>query len=337
MVTLGRMTSVIFVTALLLVFSAGAKAEAAGILSLFQAGTNTASDEDRAYLINAGVTTSTTLDVGDSLRGLVNFNTLNSGSANVGGATPNNELSGVFQVKVLTKVGVDVDANTTSDFFIFTFGPDPAFEATFGTGAITVLFEDPSKTFRSDFSDPGACAGCAPLDDGTTVAAPSAEDLGVNASKTTEEAFIATATDGTRFITLGFTDATGAGSSVAGAGQGITATTGVILTGGADDIATFFATASGTTLVTENFGLNRIVNGVVETADGIKFKPFTSAGFTAEFIGSVNLRGVGGLNTPFDISSNTQVQFVPEPTTLLLLGSGLAGLWAVGWRRSRRK
>ena len=96
--------------------------EAAPVSAFFKGGPNNASDQNREYLIDRVFTTPGSIDVGDSLRGAINMNTINSPGANLGGATPNNEWTAVFQTLVLGRL--DVGPVT-----FWTFGPDPAFAA----------------------------------------------------------------------------------------------------------------------------------------------------------------------------------------------------------------
>src|SRR5262245_52865907 len=63
--------------------------------NFFQGGVN------REYLIDRVLTAVGQLDVGDSVRGLFNVPALNTGSANLGGLTPNNELTGIFQMMII--------------------------------------------------------------------------------------------------------------------------------------------------------------------------------------------------------------------------------------------
>ena len=136
---------------LLMGFGLGS-AQAAPVLSLFDQGVNHASDDDREYLIdrnlgvlgdwdNNALTPDTiaavgSLDIGDSLRGIFNMNTLNSAAANVGGATGVNEWTGLFQAIVVDKSIVDFGAAGTIPVYVF--GPDPAFAADLGGAAWTV-------------------------------------------------------------------------------------------------------------------------------------------------------------------------------------------------------
>jgi len=323
--------------------------DAATITSLFQGGANSASDEDRDYLIdrnfngiaqglpgsNAG-----SIDVGDSLRFLFNINTVNSVGANAGGTTPNNEWTGLGQIIVLTK------SATVGGVTSYTFGVDPAFSGVFGTGAIIVMFEDVAHNFAADFDDSSAGALALLPDDGTPHLAPhgiagpphtppSSADVSVG-PYATEEAFIATAIDGTRFWTLGFTGpgVNAFGGTAAGPGEGWNVTS--LL--GFDNILAAFVGTTGTSGLIVNAGLNRLVNGIPETGDAILLgkvpTPFGAPG--ANFAATGTGRGVADLDTPFEASSDLTVAFnviVPEPSSFAIFG-GL-GLLVAAWRRRR--
>jgi hypothetical protein len=296
-----------------------AQASAVTVSSFFVLGAKSASDEDRLYLIDRdyqGPADAGRIDVGDALRGHINFNTLNDSSANLGGETGNNEWTAVFQIKVLTKSD-PIDNGQGGFNYAYTFGPDPEFEDPYGTGAMIVVFEDPGNDFAADFGDPYAPGSPYDTDDGDP--AGTQADLSIGPYDT-EEAFIATATNGQPFWTLGFTDDNGLGSSTAGTGQGWYATH-----FGSDNIDVAFDIPSGSVFAQQNWGLDRIVNGVPETGDSVLLDDTIGVGdLEAHFIGSGALRGISNLDTAFEASSNTNVSFniVPEPATLLMLGVG---------------
>lgn len=145
-------------------------ANAASISTLLNFGSNQMSDESYEVLANnAGG--ATTLDIGDSLQGILNINTINSSGANAGGSTGNHELTAVFSATVTGKTG------NSTDGFVWTFSPDSNFEASFGAGAMVAMFEDGSNNF-----------------DGTTIAGG-----------------FTTASDGTPFAVFGMAGTTGEG------------------------------------------------------------------------------------------------------------------------------
>jgi hypothetical protein len=322
-------------------------------------GENKGSDEDRVYLIDRGtvipgasgildpndpafdgqyITDPTDplfiigqFDVGDSVRGDLNITTLNSGSANVGGTTGNNELSGVFQSLITGKT------DQGGGFFSFTLGPDFRFEAdlgggqTFvgfapGTGAMIVLFEDVSVDYTGDYDDPppSTAPPADPIsqlfpgtttpgivDDGTggltdvfgrfdrntgTPAPPSAADVSVGPYDS-EEAFIATASNGVHWGTFGFLGLPGEGAIGSS-----------ILPGFASVLAAF-TVSSGTTGASFNFAFNLIALG--PAAGGFQINRVTPSPFggTVDLAASQELRGVFDLDTPFETSSNTNFSF----------------------------
>jgi hypothetical protein len=305
---------IIVLTAALSFFAFNCTANAA-VLDHIVFGPNSGSDENREYLIDNVFTATGQIDVGDAFRGHINFNTLNDASANLGGATGENELSGIFQVIVLSKVAIG------GGQFAFTFGPDPTFAegaGTLGGLPMIVLWEDTTPDYAGDFDDPSA-GGLALLpDDGTAhlpphgIAGPphtppSSADVSVG-PYVTENAFIATAGDGTRFITLGFAGA---------AGEGFFAT-------GLDNVLGFFGFTSGTAGANNNFSMSRLDGPGAETADVLTFGPTVGLfGAINGIVGSQQLRGVADLDTSFEISSNTNISFnvvgvIPEPASVLV-------------------
>jgi hypothetical protein len=284
-------------------------------------------------LIDNTFTVTGQIDVGDSIRGMFNFNTLNSGAANVGGLTGNNEWTGVFQVQALTKVALG------GGLYSFTFGADPAFAANLcggaagcasgfvpGPGAMFVFFEGSPNNVAQDFDDPAPATPPAGPDDGAP-GSPNPADVGTGLTAT-EEAFIATGTDGTWFWTLGFSGPGG----TAGPGEGILTITTVP---GFDNVLGAFSMTTATAGAISNMCVSLLgagsFTGTVTATTPCLFGP-------TQFAATVTDKGVSDLDTPFELSSDLTLSFnaIPEPTTLSLLGFGLFGL-AFGMRRRSKK
>jgi hypothetical protein len=112
--------------------------------NLFFGELNKISDNDAETLLDRECEGCTTgiIDIGDALSGVINWNTLEALSGNnTFGSGTDNEFSGVFTIQVVDKVDLG------GGDFGFVFGPDPTFEALYGTGAMVAFFDDPLQDF----------------------------------------------------------------------------------------------------------------------------------------------------------------------------------------------
>ena len=300
------------------------------------------------------------IDVGDSFRGLFNISQLNSGSANLGGLTPNDELTGIFQIMVITKTFNPPTLANPSGTFDFLFGPDPSFTVpgfpglSGATGLVAALYDGSgtgpggTKNYAEDFNDPFPAAKPpadtdsnktnGPADDGTssprTVPAKST-DVSVG-PYVTEESFINTAKDGTPFLALGFTAAPTVPPAL-GNGEGV-----VCLGAPFDNVLPFFGLPSGSNTVHCGLDLNVLAYGTAfpSTLPIARVQPSILApGKLVDIAIREDLGGVRNLDTPFEISSQLAGNFdtapIPEPGTLLLFGSCLLGLGIALYRKKK--
>ncbi len=291
-----------------------AKAQAARVTDLFDAGVNEASDENAEILAVDG-NQNGSLDVGDVVQGVFNMNTLNSTGANLGGTTGNSEWSGIFRLKVTGKID-------NGDDFTFTFGPDSGFtqaDTALGTSgnslnAMALMWDDttPDADFRTDVA--------------------------------TAES---TASNGDFFWALGFDDASAAshvesGSVVSDNGEGWVGT-------GGEEFTAAAGVSPGNVIGLANFAVHRVDS----TGLANNLQPLTEqelgaflagvlgadATDTADVLGSSELRGADGqLRTAgFDAGSNTNFTAVTVPTpTAASAGLMLLGLAMFRRRRNRR-
>jgi hypothetical protein len=112
----------------------------------FPAGAFQLSDNSAEYLIKGEGNTGTTLQVGDVLHGIFVIDDI-SGTSILGQGSGYDELSGVFETKVLSVSGGPGN-------YIYTFGPNAGstFTATYGAGATVAWFTDPTHQYTRETS-----------------------------------------------------------------------------------------------------------------------------------------------------------------------------------------
>ena len=294
-----------------LVFTGTAQADRVLDLIRYAPLVNDVSDDNAEFLIDRSENGN--LDVGDSIRGVVNFHTINTAGANLGGLTGNSEFSGIFQIQVTGKI------DNGDGSFTFTFGPDDEFDVADqvlgGNGnvnnAMVLLWDDTTPDFAIDNS----------VAEGE-----------------------ATATNGDFFWAVGFNDPDSAarvedGAVVSDNGEGWVATGAEAFTAAAGvNPASFIGGANFAANLVSDAGLAGDLPLLDQQLSGLLLSLFgADAGAMAQFIGNSTVHGAEGelLAAGWDASSQTEFSFVVIPTPAAF-GPGLVLMGMLIARRRRQ-
>jgi hypothetical protein len=314
-----------------------ASAEAGSIISLFHgndSGTilNTISDDSVENIIQRDVGNSS-LDVGDSVRGILNINTVKSQVStpvSVGAGTSNNELTAIFQTIVLAKIPTVGKPGR----YTYIFGPDPFFaeagalglkaSAIGDAGAMVLFYEDTTPDYNST-GVPSTASDEATAKNGTYWAAFGATGAFWGANGTWDTPNLSGALLDDVFINS-------AGESWQTA----------------DD--TWDPPLTSGTIGTADFALNRLYSGVMTgTLDSMNlntvFNPFSVPFFgpvytETEIIGDTQFFGnsINGVVQPWAVTNETNFKLAPIVPLPAAAWMGLALLGALGvGRRFRRR
>jgi len=240
------------------------------------------------------------ISAGDTLEGVLDFESIGqeagSGANRLSVGHPGDpvEVTGYFRLAIQSVTNLGIPA---FPFYAVQLGPDPAFEATYGQGALAVAFEDAANDFSAGLAIPQ---------------------------------LIANATNGTHLVTLAFTGA--GGTPVLGEAWVAGAQTNSIALSQAYGSAAFgFYQANVGRILSPGLA-NALWTVPITQSQPSPFVPgtFTDFSVNGQLYGSRS-----GSTLP--LSDSAEVFFtVPEPATLVGLLMGALALLASAWVGRKR-